>query len=462
MKKYLAIFLLPLMVASCAKGPKEATISGTLLNYKDSVTYITSKGITETIKINADKTFIFKTTIDKPVLYTLKGGRKINFEFYVNPGDITEITIDFENIKDGAKYTGKLASTNNYLVEKKQIVKKYTSDFNKLFELKKEQFNLTLDSLNNELLEKAKTLSNAPIVELEKYSIDYLIKGLKVNYPEYNAYVNNVEFKADSADYSALEGLDLNIAHHLMFNDYSELVNKTIMNKFMKENDAKAIETMSTLDRLTKMFSLIDANIINTEVRDYLKQNALVEDLSYGEFWKLNELVNKFLTDCKTIGYKKVVEELYNKKQLVAPGKPAPLFRYKDINGKEYALEALKGNLVYIDFWATWCGPCRHELPFLEKVEKDYEGKKITFISMSMDDDMVAWDKMVKEKKMKGIQLHADGAFNSTVSKDYQIKFIPTFYLIDENGIIITSAAPRPSSGADLVNMLDENLAKIK
>ena len=117
---------------------------------------------------------------------------------------------------------------------------------------------------------------------------------------------------------------------------------------------------------------------------------------------------------------------------------------------------------VLVDFWATWCGPCRHELPFLEEVEKAYEGKKITFISMSVDEDMVAWDKMVKEKKMKGLQLHADGAWNSTVAKDYQIKGIPTFVLIDENGMIISPAAPRPSSGAELTNLFDENLAKIK
>lgn len=462
MKKYLAIFLLPLMVASCVKGPKEATISGTLKNFKDSVTIISSKGVTETIKLNADKTFTFKTTIDKPILYTLKGGRKINFEFYVNPGDVTEITIDFENIKDGAKYSGKLELINNYLVEKNQIVKKYSADFKTLFGLDKEQFNLTLDSLNNELLEKAKTLSNSSVAELEKFSIDYLLKSLKVNYPEYNAYVNSVEFNADSADYSALDGLDLNNSHHLMFSDYSALVSKTIEIKFAKENDAKAIETMVATDKIAKMFALIDANVTNIEVRDYLKQNAFMEDLSYGEFWKLADMVNKFIAECQTVGYKNIIEKLFNQKMLLAPGKQAPLFKYKDINGKEYALEDLKGKLVYIDFWATWCGPCRHELPFLEKVEKDYHGKNITFISMSVDDDMVAWDKMVKEKNMSGLQLHADGAWSSTVVKDYQIKGIPTFVLIDENGIIISPSAPRPSSGADLVNMLDENIAKIK
>ena len=69
MKKYLAIFLLPLLAACSSNGPKEAILSGKLLNYKDTVTYLTTKGITETVKLNADKSFTFKTTIDKPVLY---------------------------------------------------------------------------------------------------------------------------------------------------------------------------------------------------------------------------------------------------------------------------------------------------------------------------------------------------------------------------------------------------------
>jgi len=461
MKKYLAILLLPLMVA-CVKGPKESVVTGALNNYKDTVVSLVSKGITEKIKLNDDKTFTFKTTIDKPVLYTLKTGRKTNIEFYVNPGDVTEIAIDFENLKDGAKFTGKLETINNYLSEKEQISKKYITNFNDFFGLEKDQFNSKLDSLSTELLEKAKTLSNSSVAELEKSRIGYFIKGMKANYPEYNAYVNSVEFYSDSADYSVLEGLDLNNAHHLMFNDYAQLVNMTIINKFVKENGVKALETMPAAEKISKMFALIDANVTNAEVRDYLKQNAFIEDLSYGEFWKLHDLVSKFLVECKTEGYKNIIVKLFNEKMKLAPGKAAPLFTYNDINGKEYSLESLKGKLVYIDFWATWCGPCRHELPFLEEVEKAYEGKKVTFISMSVDDDMVAWDKMVKEKKMKGLQLHADGAWASTVAKDYQIKGIPTFFLIDENGMIISPSAPRPSSGADLTNILDENLAKIK
>jgi len=462
MKKYLAIFLLPLLAACSSNGPKEAILSGKLLNYKDTVTYLTTKGITETVKLNADKSFTFKTTIDKPVLYTLKGGRRANFEFYLNPGDVTELTIDFENLKDGAKYTGVLESVNSYLAEKEKITNTFIPNFNDFFGLEKSAFNSKLDSLKNELLEKTKSISKKRIAEQETASIEYFVKGIKANYPEYNAYVNRVEFNADSADYSALDGIDLNNAYHLMYSDYSDLVNKVIMSKFVKENGAKALEAMPAPERLAKIFALIDANVTNQEVRDYLKQNAFMEDLSYGQFWTLSDLVNKFLTECQTSGYKSIIEKLYNQKMLLAPGKIAPTFKYKDITGKEYALEDFKGTLVYIDFWATWCGPCRHELPSLEEVENAYHGKKITFISMSVDDDMNKWETMVKEKKMKGIQLHAEGAWASTAVNDYQIKGIPTFVLIDHNGVIISPSAPRPSSGEELTKLLDENLAKIK
>jgi len=461
MKKYLVVFLLPLM-AGCSKGPKEAIISGTLLNYKDSVVYLSSKGVIETVKVNADKTFEFKTTIDKPVLYTLKTGRRSNLELYVNPGDITQVAIDIDNLKDGPTYSGVLENVNKILQEKGDVIDKYITTYKATFGLNKDQFSSKLDSLKAELIEKAKTISNKSISNLEQIRADYFIKSLKASYPENNAYVRRVEFNADSADYSFLEGLDLNNASHLIYKEYLELVNTVIMNKFMKEIGTNDLESIPAAERLSKLFTLIDNTVTNQEVRDYLKQTSFMDDLSYGEFWTLTELVNKFLAESKTPGYKSIVEKLYTQKMLLAPGNVAPGFSYKDINGKEYSLESLKGTLVYIDFWATWCGPCRHELPFLEEVENAYAGKKVTFISMSFDDDMVAWDKMVKEKKMKGLQLHADGAWLSTAAKDYQVKGIPTFVLIDQNGFIISPSAPRPSSGATLVNMIDENLAKIK
>jgi len=459
MKKYLAIFLLPLL-AACNKEPQESVFVGKILNNKDSVVTVTIKGISEDIKLNDDNSFLYKTIIDKPMYLILNVGNKKSFGVYINPGDSSKISIDYDNLDNSAKFSGKLEKVNGYLLNKDAIVEKYSMNFNQFYGLEKTLFNQKIDSIKNELLESAKSIDIRKISKLEEVNIGYMIQTFKANYPEYNAYANKTDFNADSVDYSVLDGLDLNNAYHLIFSDYSELVNKVIMHKFIKENGSKALESMPASERISKIFSLIDANIINKEVRDYLKQNALMEDLNYGQFWTLTDLVNKFIAECQTNGYKSIVEKLYNKKMIIAPGKPAPLFKLKDINGKEHALEDFKGTLVYIDFWATWCSPCRHELPYLDSLEKSYAGKKITFISMSVDQNIDVWKKMVLDKKMMGIQMHADGG--TTIAKDYQIKGIPTFVLIDQNGTIISPSAPRPSSGNELKKLLDENLAKIK
>jgi thiol-disulfide isomerase/thioredoxin len=106
-------------------------------------------------------------------------------------------------------------------------------------------------------------------------------------------------------------------------------------------------------------------------------------------------------------------------------------------------LESLKGKYVYIDVWATWCGPCLQEVPFLQKVEEQYQGKNIEFVSISVDNikDREKWSNLVNKKQLGGIQLLADKEFNSEFIKQYSILQIPRFILIDPNGNIVNSNA---------------------
>ena len=125
-------------------------------------------------------------------------------------------------------------------------------------------------------------------------------------------------------------------------------------------------------------------------------------------------------------------------------GEPAIDFNYPDIEGNEFSLSSFKGDLVYVDVWATWCGPCKAEIPSLQKLESDYHRKDITFMSVSVDTDKEAWQKMVAEKELGGVQLWADGW--SKITKDYAIFGIPRFMLFDAKGNVISTDAPRPSS----------------
>ncbi len=143
-------------------------------------------------------------------------------------------------------------------------------------------------------------------------------------------------------------------------------------------------------------------------------------------------------------------------------GTPAFDFSGKDVEGKEYKLSDFKGNVVYVDVWATWCGPCKVEIPPLKELEKKFHGETITFLSISLDEhkNHQKWVDFVKEKELKGVQLIADKAFDSDVAKTYDIKGIPRFMIFDKEGKIVTTDAPRPSNES-IENML-RNLIKVQ
>lgn len=140
--------------------------------------------------------------------------------------------------------------------------------------------------------------------------------------------------------------------------------------------------------------------------------------------------------------------EFKNKQaQLKLNNAPSTTFDYVNFAGGKTKLEDLRGKYVYIDVWATWCGPCRGEIPFLAKVEEKYKGKNIAFVSISADEDkdFDKWKKFVFDKKLGGIQLFADKNWNSEFITAFGINSIPRFILIDPKGIVVNADAPRPS-----------------
>jgi thiol-disulfide isomerase/thioredoxin len=126
----------------------------------------------------------------------------------------------------------------------------------------------------------------------------------------------------------------------------------------------------------------------------------------------------------------------------------SPNFDYENHAGGKTSLESLKGKYVYIDVWATWCGPCRAEIPSLKALEESMHGKNIEFVSISVDvqKDYEKWKSFVTEKSLGGTQLYADNNWNSDFIKAFGINSIPRFILIDPTGKVIDADALRPSS----------------
>ena len=154
----------------------------------------------------------------------------------------------------------------------------------------------------------------------------------------------------------------------------------------------------------------------------------------------------------------KFLLDYYNQKLAAKKmeGIVSPSFDYENHKGGKTKLEDLRGKYVYIDVWATWCGPCLAEIPHLKKVEAKYHGKNIEFVSISVDTekDYEKWKKMVVSKELGGIQLFADKNWTSDFVKAFGINSIPRFILIGPDGKVIKADAARPSS-ASLTELLD-------
>jgi thiol-disulfide isomerase/thioredoxin len=137
----------------------------------------------------------------------------------------------------------------------------------------------------------------------------------------------------------------------------------------------------------------------------------------------------------------------------------SPLFNYRNFKGGKSKLEDFKGKFVYIDIWATWCGPCMREIPFLQKLEERYKDKNIVFVSISIDkqNDIDKWKAVVKEKQLGGVQLLADNDWNSNFVTAFGVKSIPRFILINPNGVVVSAVAERPSN-PELIAELDKFL----
>jgi thiol-disulfide isomerase/thioredoxin len=133
----------------------------------------------------------------------------------------------------------------------------------------------------------------------------------------------------------------------------------------------------------------------------------------------------------------KDMEDRLAQARLLKPGKPIPAISYPDEKGKLQALEQFKGKYLLIDFWASWCGPCRAAVPKVKRLYAQYKDKGFEVVSISIDDSKSAWIKAMEEEQMPWQQwLSPD---KMATMKNFLFSAIPTLYLVDREGKIMGS-----------------------
>jgi thiol-disulfide isomerase/thioredoxin len=444
------IYLALIVLFSSFTTLKETVIlSGKITNTEDSKIKIKGESFEKEITLKADGTFSETFQVDYQGSYTLltKNNR---ITIYLAKGTKMSITADDKNFDTTLTYSGNGSAENKYIAEKTKIIKAVKpeeiyllgeTDF--LKKIGEEKSSLTA------LYNKSK-FSDTYFKEKERQNINYSEQLYLVNYPSYHEHYAKIEgFKASDSfpKFDAKIDLD-NEADFLFSNTYKQIVaakfDEYIESKAGKDADYTAVFALPEIKQLK-------SNAI---------RNARIQSVAY-EVGAGNpdatNLYNELMTLSTDAKFKADLTTKFAKIKTLIAGNASPKFEYENFKGGKTSLESLKGKYVYIDVWATWCGPCRREIPSLQKVEEQYQGKNIEFVSLSIDakKDYDKWRKFVEEKKLGGIQLVADNDWNSQFAKDYAIEGIPRFILIDPNGNIVSADAPRPSD-AKLIEKFNE------
>jgi thiol-disulfide isomerase/thioredoxin len=113
----------------------------------------------------------------------------------------------------------------------------------------------------------------------------------------------------------------------------------------------------------------------------------------------------------------------------------APPFAVTTTDGQKISLDDLQGKVVLLDFWATWCAPCREALPHLKNVAKRFHGEPLVILSVSLDSDELKWKEFITQNEMNWLQ-YRDGGFEGSVAKLFGVKAIPHTFTIDADGVL--------------------------
>ncbi len=190
------------------------------------------------------------------------------------------------------------------------------------------------------------------------------------------------------------------------------------------------------------------------QTKYYMQALAVSREMNSGDLDMAMELFNEYMAISPVEDYKQRLQGELSRIESLWAGNPAPDFTMTDINGYEVSMSDYLGKVVYLKFWASWCGPCMREVPPAAELKKRMEGEEdLVFMYVSIDTDPIAWANQVERHGITGIHTRTPGRERG-VPAMYHVRWIPTFYIIGKDGQIYDHRPPRPSDG----ELLDEAL----
>ena len=294
-----------------------------------------------------------------------------------------------------------------------------------------------LDEQYKRLVILAKKLKNKEDVEQNLVDIEKAYLKNRLSLLENEDYLTHRDPREDNRVMQLVAEIDPN--------DTLSLSNDLITSFIYAHFPERITKDMSAENYGIGYINTVDKYVTNKKIRDLLMEGIINNMLgtttpfNIDAFWQVaKEKVDPSIIE----RFQYIVDAKKNTKA----GMKCPDITFSDAEGNKHHLSEFKGKMVYIDLWATWCGPCAMEIPKLAKHIEEYQGNnKVEFISISLDENMKAWKNRIAKEKLQWPQFIANAEENKMISKTFGVMSIPRFLLINADGTINDADAFRPS-----------------
>ena len=406
----------------------------------------------DTIQVNEDGTFDARIELTEPKTdYVIMEHPKSGFKVYLEPGSKLDCQVEtydtvvnnFPITRSRVKFVGDNADCNDFL----------NNDQLNYYTLQGEMINeviakkLPFLQFKQQLGEKVEEVKK----EIEKLSNPRFVEANKADYDK--KFETALEFYGDfmpqqDEDYKAyLKSADLN--------DLANINKAGMYANYYQKFEAPATEG----DIFVAYFRMLPQLFTNQEVVSALADQK-IQGIIQQAPGNLDEIYSVYKEIKKTDSIPANIQKEFNRFNVMSAGKKAVDFDMYDTCGRKVMLSDLKGKAVYMDCWATWCGPCKAEIPYMEKLYEHYKNNpNLILVSVSLDKTTKPWLEMLEKDKPQWPQYIVKDEFKSKLCTTYSITGSPRFMMFDKDGNVISLNAPRPSS-EDIIRFIDDALKR--
>lgn len=357
---------------------------------------------------------------------------------YFEKGDKASISFEGNDFTGTFTFEGDKAKAVEYL-DKVKLTALPDVEYSLPFDLYQEK----IQAKEGEAVKlmKANGLSSAgKFVKMEEGRIRYSYAAQLLMYPiGHKIMALDMAYTPDEEYYKAIEEYFVENDAWADIDEYRNFIMEAAHVLDAENRDVSAIypKTVAQMRYVADRFNSV-------KVRDILLHSLAATYVDRYGIDDIQDLENIYHSYVKDEALLADYASKFDKWDVSKPGKPSPALSATDIDGKVWTLEDFRGRYVYIDMWATWCAPCRREVPYLKALAEKFQDAHIVFLGLSVDSDKSKWEDMVRGGGLCGVQLHLGS--QSAFQKAYNVEGIPHFILLDKEGRIISNDMSKPSA----------------